>query len=123
MGPSSCWGLNSSGQLGDGSTTDRFHGVAVSGFDERRLALAGTNHTCASRTNGSRRLLGRQPLRPARRRLDRLEAVGDDGAGLGAIAAVEVGDSHSCARRASGGVACWGANFSARSATARRSPA
>ncbi|HLF91447.1 MAG TPA: hypothetical protein VI451_21055 [Anaerolineales bacterium] len=44
-----CWGLNASGQLGDGTTTDRISPVDVNGLkDESAIALvAGDTHTCA----------------------------------------------------------------------------
>lgn len=43
-----CWGYNATGQLGDGSTTDRLAPVAVSGLSAGVSALAaGQNHTCA----------------------------------------------------------------------------
>lgn len=49
-----CWGLNSSGQVGDGTRTDRAVPVEVQGLTEGVLAItAGLDHSCAlTSTNG-----------------------------------------------------------------------
>jgi hypothetical protein len=47
-----CWGENASGQLGDGTTTDRRAPTVVSGLDNVVGLAAGDNHTCALRYNG-----------------------------------------------------------------------
>ncbi|MEU4624936.1 hypothetical protein AB0G04_33805 [Actinoplanes sp. NPDC023801] len=48
-----CWGANSSGQIGDGTTVDRNAPARVAG-DGRWTAVArGSGHTCGIRTDGS----------------------------------------------------------------------
>ncbi|HZN19292.1 MAG TPA: tandem-95 repeat protein [Micromonosporaceae bacterium] len=53
-----CWGDNGSGQLGDGTNSDRHLPTAVPGFDgstldrQAKLLTAGDVHTCATRADG-----------------------------------------------------------------------
>jgi alpha-tubulin suppressor-like RCC1 family protein len=47
-----CWGLNSSGQLGDGTTQDRSAPVAVAGLPSVRAVVAGLKHTCVEGISG-----------------------------------------------------------------------
>ncbi|MFZ4656048.1 MAG: C13 family peptidase [Caldilineaceae bacterium] len=49
-----CWGANSYGQLGDGTTVDRLQPVAVTALADGVAALdAGSNHTCAVTGQGA----------------------------------------------------------------------
>jgi hypothetical protein len=48
-----CWGENGSGQLGDGTTTDRRTAVPVSNLTQATAIAAGANHTCAIRADGT----------------------------------------------------------------------
>jgi alpha-tubulin suppressor-like RCC1 family protein len=47
-----CWGRNSSGQLGNGTTTDSAVPVMVSGLTDARQVSAGGDHSCAIRATG-----------------------------------------------------------------------
>src|SRR5437899_210877 len=56
-----CWGANSSGQLGNGNTTNASKPVAVSGFTggTRAVAIsAGDSHSCAVFANGTAKCWG-----------------------------------------------------------------
>jgi alpha-tubulin suppressor-like RCC1 family protein len=53
-----CWGTNTSGQLGDGSTTGRNSPTRVEGLDRVMGITAGTAHTCALVDDGTVRCWG-----------------------------------------------------------------
>ncbi len=58
-GAAHCWGLNGSGRLGDGTTTQRNAPVPVSGGLSYTVISAGGQHTCARSTAGSALCWGR----------------------------------------------------------------
>ena len=108
-----CWGQNTYGQLGDGTTTWRFLPTAVDGLASGVTALAaGEYHTCAVKTDGSAWCWGQndhgqlgdgttnEPLVPT--------AVSSLTSGVTLMAA---GSMHTCARKTDGSVWCWGENF------------
>mmetsp|Transcript_13448 Transcript_13448/g.54312 ORF Transcript_13448/g.54312 Transcript_13448/m.54312 type:complete len:97 (-) Transcript_13448:4469-4759(-) len=53
-----CWGENDSGQLGDGTTTDRTTPVEVSGITAAMRVILGNDHSCCSKRRHSS-VLGR----------------------------------------------------------------
>ena len=48
-----CWGANSSGQLGSGSTDNSSTPQAVTGLSDVTAVAAGNQHSCARLTNGT----------------------------------------------------------------------
>ena len=107
-----CWGINSDGQLGDGTTTDRRSPVQVSGISSGiTLVVAGARHTCMLTDAGGVKCWG-----------DNSDGQLGDGTILGRRAPVDVtgltsgvtaitaGSSHTCAITTAGGVRCWGNN-------------
>ncbi len=102
------WGANDKGQLGDGTTTERMHPVAVTGLSAGVTTVAaGLYHACAVANGGVQcwganggGQLGNGTV------LDSLVPVPVVGLESGATA-VAVGTSHTCAVR-NGGVLCWG---------------
>ncbi len=114
-GKAYCWGSNDYGQLGDGTTTDRYTPVAVKDIAGVASVAAGAGFTCLLLGDGTVRCWGR----------------GDSGqlgyGGFGGkdsptlvtdltnVRAITVGLEHACALISDGTVRCWGG--SAGSAT------
>jgi alpha-tubulin suppressor-like RCC1 family protein len=112
-GAVTCWGQNSFGGLGDGSTTDSPVPVGVSGLTSGVTAVsAGNDFTCAVTGTGGVRCWGSN----AHGELgdgttgDSSVPVAVTGLGSG-VDSVSAGGSHACAVTSGGAVKCWGLNF------------
>lgn len=112
VGGVKCWGANSDGRVGDGTTTNRNVPVDVSGLTSGVSAIsAGNSHTCALTTSGGVKCWGQNIY----------GQIGDgsttqrnspvDVSGLtSGVSAISAGSSYTCALTTSGGVKCWGEN-------------
>ena len=111
--PVRCWGLNSKGQLGDGSTTIRSEPVAVTGLPGVVQAIAaGYSHTCALLVEGDGIIScwGRNYNGQLGNGTTTDSWVPVSVAGLTGVRAITLGAYHTCALLKSGGVRCWGYN-------------
>ena len=108
-----CWGVNFSGQLGDGTNVNRNTPVEVSGLSGGAKEIAaGSEHTCALVAGGIKcwgtNFSGQLGDGTS---VNRNTPV--DVSGLSeAVTAIEAGSEHTCAVTTRGAMACWGANNS-----------
>jgi alpha-tubulin suppressor-like RCC1 family protein len=106
-----CWGLNLSGQLGDGTTTTRAQPTQVGGGLTFASISAGGNHTCALTAAGKPYCWGSYS------QIGDATAPTQDVKAPRAIpttdtfAEISAGWNHSCAITTSGTAYCWGNNF------------
>jgi len=110
-----CWGNNTYGELGNGTTKNSHLPVTVRGLSgEIATIAAGGAHACALRTDGTVQCWGKN-------------ASGQLGGGFtsnssnipvevenihGPVKSIALGTDHTCALTGSGGVKCWGWNYS-----------
>jgi len=111
-GAAKCWGSNSYGQLGEGSTTDRWAPASVSGLSSSVLSIvAGYVHTCAVLTGGAATCWGyngNSELGDGTT-TNRLTQTPVSGLSSGVLS-IAASYSHTCAVTTGGAATCWGDN-------------
>jgi alpha-tubulin suppressor-like RCC1 family protein len=111
-GGAKCWGRNDFGQLGDGTTADRFTPVDVSSLTTGVDSVGvGRYHSCARMAAGGVKCWGWNIGGQLGDGGNSTSSVPVDVVNLGGgTAALSVGGMHTCALLTSSGVRCWGYN-------------
>jgi cysteine-rich repeat protein len=109
-----CWGLNSSGSLGDGTTTQRLTPVDVLGLSSGVTTVVtgdsrGGPHTCAIMSTGGLKCWGDNYYGQigdgtTTQRNSPVDVIGLSGG----VSDIDLGSHHTCALLFPGGIQCWG---------------
>jgi alpha-tubulin suppressor-like RCC1 family protein len=105
-----CWGYNGSGQLGDGTKTDRPLGITVSGLTNATEIAASDDHTCARLNGGEVWCWGKNNKGQLGNGSTTDSSLPVKVGGVAAANGVTVGIEFSCAPLGDGTVKCWGDN-------------
>lgn len=107
-----CWGFNSSGQLGNGSTFGTLAPAAVPGLANVSQVSAGGAHTCALFSDGTVQCWGENSSGQLGNGSTTRSLTPVSVSGITNATVISSGTSHTCARLADSTLRCWGRNVS-----------
>jgi alpha-tubulin suppressor-like RCC1 family protein/alpha-beta hydrolase superfamily lysophospholipase len=107
-----CWGTNTYGQLGNGSTAMGYKPTLVSGISTAVAVSAGESHTCAVLSDGTIRCWGYNANGQLGTGGTTNSSVPVTVTGITTATAVAAGGTHTCARLSDSTVKCWGSDAS-----------
>ena len=104
-----CWGLNSYGELGNGTTEMSHTPVDVIGLTENVVSIAtGLKHSCAVLSDGTIKCWGNNEYGKLGNGTTESSLTPVDVVGINDAIAVSAGQMSTCALTRNGGVKCWG---------------
>jgi len=107
-----CWGYNSDGELGTGTTESAYAPVDVIGLDGKVIAIsAGLKHSCAVLENGSIQCWGNNAYGKLGNGTTESSLTPISVLGITDATAIALGQQFSCAITRGGRVKCWGDTY------------
>lgn len=106
-----CWGINGSGELGNGTSLDSMTPTAVSGITNAVQVAAGNDHSCAVLASGAVQCWGNNFSGALGNGTNSNSALPVAVIGISQATSVATGMYHSCATLSNGTVQCWGRNY------------
>jgi alpha-tubulin suppressor-like RCC1 family protein/pimeloyl-ACP methyl ester carboxylesterase len=107
-----CWGANSYGQLGNGTTTASPVPVAVNGISTATAIAVGTEFSCALLSTGQVKCWGKNPNGQLGNGTKTASSTPVTVSGITTATGIGTGSQHGCARLGDSTLKCWGLNSS-----------